>query len=126
MREARLFLQLGVHIPAQLHRLEFCCHYSYLDDMEAGWLIEDNLFESIHDCMFIGGGRQNTVRGNLFINCTVPVHVDDRGLTWMRCKELALRFRHQHNLCKWPSACHCNVVRSCDSYAGSSVGYGAL
>ena len=37
--------------------------------------------------MFIGGGRQNTVRRNLFINCTVPVHVDDRGLTWMKCKQ---------------------------------------
>ena len=56
--------------------------------MEAGWLVEDNVFESIHDCMFIGGGRQNTVRRNLFINCTVPVHVDDRGLTWMKCKPL--------------------------------------
>jgi hypothetical protein len=24
-----------------------------LDDMEAGWNIHDNLFESIHDCMFV-------------------------------------------------------------------------
>lgn len=57
----------------------------YLDDMEAGWTIEDNYFESIHDCMFIGGGRQNTVRANTFVNCTIPVHVDDRGKGWMHC-----------------------------------------
>ena len=62
---------------------------SLQDDMEAGWLVEDNLFESIHDCMFIGGGRQNTVRGNTFKNCTMPVHVDDRGLGWMKCEFLA-------------------------------------
>jgi parallel beta-helix repeat protein len=48
----------------------------YLDDMESGWTIEDNQFESIHMCMFIGGGRQNVVRGNTFINCTVPVDAD--------------------------------------------------
>eukprot|EP01048_Picozoa_sp_COSAG05_P019168 COSAG05_NODE_2943_length_2479_cov_1.322269_4_plen_38_part_01 len=30
------------------------------DDMEAGWLIENNVFESIGMCVFMGGGRQNT------------------------------------------------------------------
>ena len=29
--------------------------------------------------VFIGGGRQNDVRGNSFVNCTVPVHVDAGG-----------------------------------------------
>ena len=53
--------------------------------MEAGWLVEDNYFESIDRCMFIGGGRQNTVQRNTFVNCSSPVHVDDRGLGWMHC-----------------------------------------
>jgi hypothetical protein len=56
-----------------------------LDDMESGWLVEDNYFESTTRCMFIGGGRQNTVRNNVFVNCTTPVHVDARGLGWMKC-----------------------------------------
>jgi hypothetical protein len=43
-----------------------------LDDMESGWLVEGNHFESVGDCMFIGGGRQNIVRNNTFVNCTVP------------------------------------------------------
>ena len=47
--------------------------------------MEDNYFESIDRCMFIGGGRQNTVQRNTFVNCSSPVHVDDRGLSWMHC-----------------------------------------
>ena len=54
-------------------------------DMESGWLIEDNHFEEIRICMFIGGGRQNSVLRNTFVNCSVPVHVDDRGMNWMKC-----------------------------------------
>ena len=54
-------------------------------DMESGWTVEDNYFESTSRCMFIGGGRQNTVRSNIFVNCTTPVHVDARGLGWMKC-----------------------------------------
>lgn len=57
----------------------------YLDDMESGWLVEDNHFEQIARCMFIGGGRQNSVLRNTFVNCSVPVHVDGRGLNWMKC-----------------------------------------
>jgi hypothetical protein len=52
----------------------------YLDDQESGWLVEDNYFESTTRCMFIGGGRQNIVRGNTFVNCTTPLHIDGRGL----------------------------------------------
>ena len=53
--------------------------------MESGWLIRDNEFIDTQDCMFIGGGRQNTVVNNTFRNCSVPVHIDDRGLGWMDC-----------------------------------------
>ena len=58
----------------------------YLDDMESGWLIEDNHFERAGTmCVMIGGGRQNRVLNNTFTDCHVPVHVDDRGLGWMKC-----------------------------------------
>ena len=57
----------------------------YLDDMESGWTIEDNVFEDIRICVFIGGGRQNLVLRNEFLNCSIPVHVDDRGLNFMKC-----------------------------------------
>jgi len=58
----------------------------YLDDMESGWTVEDNYFETAGSrCMFIGGGRQIAVRNNTFVNCTTSVHVDTRGLGWMHC-----------------------------------------
>ena len=44
------------------------------DDMESGWTIEDNTFDTINMCMFVGGGRQNVVRRNTFRNCTVRPH----------------------------------------------------
>ena len=58
----------------------------YLDDMESGWLIENNHFNRAGAlCVMIGGGRQNRVLNNTFTNCQIPVHVDDRGLGWMKC-----------------------------------------
>ena len=30
--------------------------------------------------VLIGGGRQNVIRGNTFVNCTTPLYVDGRGL----------------------------------------------
>jgi hypothetical protein len=32
----------------------------------------------------IGGGRDNTVDNNLFINCRPSIHVDSRGLGWAK------------------------------------------
>ena len=45
----------------------------YLDTLEAGWVVENNVFSSMEVGVFIAGGRQNTVTGNRFINCTTPV-----------------------------------------------------
>jgi hypothetical protein len=47
----------------------------YLDDMESGWRIEDNYFESTTRCMFIGGGRQNVVRNNTCVSYA-RAHID--------------------------------------------------
>jgi hypothetical protein len=46
-----------------------------LDDMESGWRIEDNYFESTTRCMFIGGGRQNVVRNNTCVSYA-HAHID--------------------------------------------------
>jgi len=32
--------------------------------------------------VMIGGGRDNIVRNNIFIECEVPVYMDNRGLRW--------------------------------------------
>ena len=53
----------------------------YLDDCASGDLIEGNVFCRIDRAVLIGGGRDNTVRNNTFIDCDVGVHVDDRGKT---------------------------------------------
>jgi hypothetical protein len=37
----------------------------YLDDMEAGWLVEGNHFDSCDVAVLIGGGRQTTVFNNV-------------------------------------------------------------
>ena len=48
----------------------------YLDDMESGWRVEDNYFESTDRCMFIGGGRQNIVRNNTCVRVgTISMHI---------------------------------------------------
>ena len=54
----------------------------YLDTLEAGWVVENNVFSSMEVGVFIAGGRQNTVTGNRFINCTTPVVLDSVGLTF--------------------------------------------
>ena len=38
--------------------------------MEAGWLIENNVFESCPQGVYLNGGRENIVRRNTFINCS--------------------------------------------------------
>jgi parallel beta-helix repeat protein len=38
--------------------------------MEAGWLIEDNIFESCPQGVYLNGGRENVVTRNTFINCS--------------------------------------------------------
>ncbi|XP_065842378.1 uncharacterized protein [Oscarella lobularis] len=60
----------------------------YLDDQMSGYSIYNNMFVNCHCGSFIGGGRRNQVFNNTYINCTLDVHIDDRGLTWQKddCK----------------------------------------
>jgi len=54
----------------------------YLDDFASDHLIFGNIFYKVDRGAFIGGGRDNVIENNLFIECTPSVHVDSRGLGW--------------------------------------------
>lgn len=52
----------------------------YLDDMASGIAIEGNVFLRVDHAVFIGGGRDNIVTGNVFVATDPAVHIDSRGL----------------------------------------------
>jgi len=54
----------------------------YLDDCASSTDIIGNVFYKARECAFVGGGRDNRVENNIFIDCEKPVHLDTRGLTW--------------------------------------------
>ncbi len=56
----------------------------YLDDAASGILIAGNVFFRAGRAAFIGGGRDNIVENNIFVECHPSVHVDSRGVGWMR------------------------------------------
>lgn len=60
------------------------CMGIYLDDMYCGTSIIGNLFKNVTQAAFIGGGRDNVVQGNIFIDCNPAVHVDARALGWAK------------------------------------------
>ena len=52
----------------------------YLDDCSSGVTIFGNIFYRTKWAAFIGGGRDNVVENNVFVECTPAVHIDGRGL----------------------------------------------
>ncbi|UPU37634.1 right-handed parallel beta-helix repeat-containing protein [Geomonas paludis] len=54
----------------------------YLDDFQSGIEVYGNLFNRVTLGVNVGGGRDNNITNNIFVNCTTSVNVDDRGLTW--------------------------------------------
>jgi len=52
----------------------------YLDDCDSGDTVCGNIFYRTGWSAFVGGGRDNTISNNLFIECTSALHLDDRGL----------------------------------------------
>lgn len=52
----------------------------YLDDQASGITVRSNLFLDVDYPVYIGGGRQNVVDGNLFVTTGPAVHVDARGI----------------------------------------------
>ena len=53
----------------------------YLDDCDSGDTLRGNVFYKAGRAAFVGGGRDNTVVDNLFIECQQAVHLDVRGLS---------------------------------------------
>lgn len=57
----------------------------YLDDMYCGTDIYSNLFYNISgNGVFINGGRDNTVKHNIFANCTHALTLSPAGISWGR------------------------------------------
>lgn len=54
----------------------------YLDDWASGFTIYGNIFYRSGRSAFIGGGRDNVVENNVFVECQPSVHIDARGLGW--------------------------------------------
>ncbi len=54
----------------------------YLDDFASGTLVFGNLFYKVDRGAFIGGGRDNIIKNNIFVDCFPSIHVDARGLGW--------------------------------------------
>ncbi len=55
----------------------------YVDDQSGGQEITNNVFICVKDAVFIGGGSDNKVTGNLFVR-TSPLSIDARGQTWQK------------------------------------------
>lgn len=51
----------------------------YLDDMASGIEISGNVFLRVDQAVFIGGGRDNRVTGNVFVATRPAIHLDSRG-----------------------------------------------
>jgi len=56
----------------------------YLDDQHCGHTIGGNVFERCHQAVFIGGGDDNIVTNNVFLNCRRAAHIDNRGMGWQK------------------------------------------
>jgi len=56
----------------------------YLDDFTSGTRVEGNLCVRAGRAVLIGGGRDNVVANNVFVDCVPAVHVDSRGRGWAK------------------------------------------
>ncbi len=54
----------------------------YLDDFASETTVTNNVFERAIRGVAIGGGRDNRVENNVFIDCLAAVQIDSRGTTW--------------------------------------------
>ncbi len=52
----------------------------YLDDSLSGITVFGNIFWKVQRAAFVGGGRDNSIDNNLFIDCDPAVEIDGRGL----------------------------------------------
>jgi parallel beta-helix repeat protein len=62
----------------------------YLDDQLSGTVITNNLFDNCMTGVVLGGGRDNVVMLNTFVNNDLAVHLDNRGMNWQQSVRAAL------------------------------------
>ncbi len=58
------------------------CVGVYLDDCFSSVNIHGNVFYKVTRAAMIGGGRDNHIDNNIFVDCVPAVHVDARGIGW--------------------------------------------
>ncbi len=56
----------------------------YLDDCFSSADISSNIFYDVATAILIGGGRDNLMTNNLFVNCRQAFSIDARGLGWAK------------------------------------------
>jgi hypothetical protein len=54
----------------------------YLDDWASGFTVTGNIFYKAGRATMIGGGRDNVVENNIYIECSPSIHIDARGIGW--------------------------------------------
>jgi hypothetical protein len=69
------------------------CNGVYLDDMFCGTTVFGNIFHNVPRAVFIGGGHDNVVENNVFVDCMLAVHVDARMLSWAAASKPIMRQR---------------------------------
>jgi hypothetical protein len=60
------------------------CLGVYLDDCFSSADISGNVFYEVATAILIGGGRDNQLTNNMFINCRSAFSIDARGLGWAK------------------------------------------
>jgi hypothetical protein len=56
----------------------------YLDDLASGVQVYGNVFYKVHRGLMLGGGRDNRIENNIFVDAHISIHLDARGLGWSR------------------------------------------
>lgn len=54
----------------------------YLDDFASGTTIFGNVFHRAGTAAFVGGGHDNLVENNVFVDSEYGIHIDARGVNW--------------------------------------------
>lgn len=58
------------------------CNGIYLDDLFSSATVQGNIFYQVLRPVFIGGGRDNIIQNNVFVDCPKAMHIDARALGW--------------------------------------------
>lgn len=56
----------------------------YVDDLGSGVAIVGNVFFRVRKPIYLGGGRDNSVRFNVLIESSPSLHLDARGIEWQK------------------------------------------